>query len=56
MASGYEKHECGVDPNKGWDLSRPFRLSDILIAVLAWVLAAVSTVATVLSLLRLFVG
>ncbi len=23
MASGYEKHTCGVDPNTGWGKPRP---------------------------------
>jgi hypothetical protein len=23
MASGYEKHACGVDPNTGWGKPRP---------------------------------
>jgi len=25
MASGYEKHACGVDPNTGWGKPRPAR-------------------------------
>lgn len=25
MASGYEKHACGVDPNTGWGEPRPMR-------------------------------
>jgi hypothetical protein len=25
MASGYEKHACGVDPNTGWGKPQPVR-------------------------------
>lgn len=32
MASGYEKHACGVDPNTGWGEPRPV-LSAILTGV-----------------------
>ncbi len=32
MASGYEKHACGVDPNTGWGEPRPVR-STILTGV-----------------------
>jgi hypothetical protein len=32
MASGYEKHACGVDPNTGWGKPRPVQ-SAILTSV-----------------------
>lgn len=45
MASGYEKHECGVDPSHGWGQSTPqerrawWHLDRVILAA-SWALMA----------------
>ncbi len=39
MASGYEKHACGVDPNTGWGKPRP--VASVLLTCAAVVLAVI---------------
>jgi hypothetical protein len=43
MASGYEKHACGVDPSRGWGRPRPFEnllvLAVGLVGLAAWIAA-----------------
>ena len=51
MASGYEKHACGVDPNEGW--GKPSRLDRTLsIAYIATGLMIAGLV--ILRLVRIF--
>jgi hypothetical protein len=58
MASGYEKAECGVDPNEGWGSSKSPKLksSDIFIALLAWISVVANTFVAVFNLFKLFAG
>lgn len=52
MASGYEKAECGVDPNEGW--GRPSRVENIALSLVGGVFWLFATGSAVWSVLRLF--
>ena len=57
MASGYEKSDCGVAPNRGW--ARPTRFENhilLLVGIAGSVLWLVASGAAILRLIRWLAG
>ncbi len=55
MSSGYEKADCGVDPNEGWGPS-PSKAETTIMAIVAWMFGIICTIAPILTLIKLLTG